>query len=93
MKEDLMKIKDPVKKPYFSTLIEDSDDKLMFCEYPEEENTNKFNFWVYKDGREFICHCCFACDDYEFQITPSKWSSIMDIYTHFSCLKMQKVYH
>ncbi len=72
MKEDLLKIKEPIRKPHFSTMMQDSDNNLLFFEFPEEENTNKFNVWVYKNGGEFVCQSSFVCDDFELQINPNK---------------------
>ena len=72
MKADLNNIKKPITKPYFSTLLQDSDDNLLFFEFAEEKNTNSFNVWVYKNGGEFICKSSFVCDDYTLQINPAK---------------------
>ena len=72
MKSDLEKIKDPIPLPYFSTIIKDSDDNLLFFEYPKEKNGNKFNVWVYKQSGNFECQSSFVCDDYELEINPSK---------------------
>ncbi len=72
MKEDLNNITAPISKPYFSTLIQDSDDNLLFFEFPKEQGENKFNVWIYKNDGEFICQSSFVCDDYILQINPSK---------------------
>ena len=72
MKEDLDRIKEPIRKPYFSTVLRDSDDNLLFFELPDEENTNVFNVWVYNNGGEFLCQSSFVCDEYELQVNPSK---------------------
>jgi hypothetical protein len=53
-------------------MIKDSDENLLFFEYPKEKNANKFNVWIYKNGGEFICQSSFECDDYELEINPSK---------------------
>ncbi len=72
MEEDLRNISKPLSKPYFSTIIKDSDDNVLFFEYPKEEGQNKFNVWVYQDDGEFVCQSSFQCDDYYLQINPSK---------------------
>ncbi|WP_430811222.1 MULTISPECIES: hypothetical protein [unclassified Carboxylicivirga] len=72
MLDDYNKISEPIKKPYFATVIKDSDDNLLFFDFPENENANRFNVWVYKNGGEFICQSSFACNDYELQINPDK---------------------
>jgi hypothetical protein len=72
MEEDFNNISKPIPKPYFSTIIKDSDDNVLFFEYPKEEGKNKFNVWVYKNNGEFICQSSFQCADYTLQINPSK---------------------
>ncbi len=72
MEADLDKISDPVPLPYFSTMIQDSDDNLLFFEFPEEENANKFNVWIYENDGRFVCQSSFACDEYNLEINPSK---------------------
>lgn len=72
MEEDLVKIKDPIPIPVFSTVIKDSDDNLLFFEIPKEEGANKFNVWIYKDDGSFVCQSSFECDNYNLSITPSK---------------------
>ena len=72
MEEDLKNISKPIPKPMFSTIIKDSDENLLFFEYPAEEGQNKFNVWVYKDDRTFVCQSSFQSDDYELQINPAK---------------------
>ncbi|MFA9389003.1 MAG: hypothetical protein ACERKD_04320 [Prolixibacteraceae bacterium] len=73
MEDDLAKIKDPIPLPYFSNIIKDSDGNLLIYEFPKEENANKFNVWVMKNGGEFVCQSTFVCDDYELEINPSKF--------------------
>lgn len=73
MKDDLTKIKDPIPLPYFSNIIKDSDGNLLIFDFPKEENANKFNVWVMKNGGEMICQSTFVCDDYELEIIPSKF--------------------
>lgn len=72
MESDLEKITDPIPIPAISTIIKDSDDNLLFFEYPKEEGSNKFNVWVMKNGGEFICQSSFVCDEYNLQINPDK---------------------
>jgi hypothetical protein len=72
MEEDLNKITTPIQIPFFSSIIKDSDNNLLFFEIPEETGANKFNVWVYNDGSNFIGKCSFECDEYELLITPSK---------------------
>ena len=73
MEDDLTKIKDPIKLPYFSNIIKDSDGNLLIFEFPKEENANKFNVWVIKNGGEVVCQSTFVCDDYDLEINPSKF--------------------
>ncbi|MFV0265547.1 MAG: hypothetical protein ACK5HT_00265, partial [Draconibacterium sp.] len=72
MEADLTKIKDPISKPFFSTMLKDSDGNLLFFDFADEQNTNKFNVWVYRNGGEIVCQCSFVCNDYELQINPGK---------------------
>jgi hypothetical protein len=72
MESDLKKISKPIKIPYFSTILKDSDNNLLFFEIPKEENKNKFNVWVYGSKGHFIGQSSFVCDDYDLQINPSK---------------------
>lgn len=72
MKADLEKIKDPIPFPVFAQMIKDSDDNLLFFEFPKEKGANKFNVWIYKENGKFIGQSSFVCDDYDLQITPSK---------------------
>lgn len=73
MEADLNKIKDPIQLAYFSNIIKDSDGNLLIFEFAKEEKANKFNVWVMKNGGEFICQSTFVCDDYDLEITPSKF--------------------
>ena len=72
MEADLEKISKPIIIPYFSTILQDSDDNLLFFEFPKEENSNKFNVWIYGNEGRFISQSSFVCDDYQLQINPSK---------------------
>ncbi len=72
MENDLDEITEPIPIPAISTIIKDSDENLLFFEYPKEESTNKFNVWVMKNGGEFICQSSFVSDEYNLQINPSK---------------------
>jgi len=72
MEDDLRKISAPIPIPVFSTIIKDSDDNLLFFEFPKEENTNQFNVWVYNGNGAFVCKSSFICDDYDLFISPSK---------------------
>lgn len=72
MEEDLENVNDPIPLPYFSTIIKDSDDNVLFFEYPKEKGQNKFNVWIYNKGGEFLCQSRFVCDDYDLQINPDK---------------------
>lgn len=73
MEDDLSKIKDPIPLPYFSNIIKDSDGNLLIFEFPKEENANKFNVWVMKNGGEVVCQSTFVCDDYNLELVPSKF--------------------
>jgi hypothetical protein len=64
MEADLNRISEPLPVPVFSTIIKDSDDNLLFFEYPEEENANKFNVWIYGKTGKFVGQSSFVCDDY-----------------------------
>jgi hypothetical protein len=72
MESDLAKISEPIPIPTFSTIIRDSDNNLLFFEFPREENANSFNVWIYDGKGSFVCESSFKCDDYELQISPSK---------------------
>lgn len=72
MKSDLNKITEPIPMPYFSAVIKDSDDNLLFFEYPKDEGANKFNVYTYNGEGNFACQSSFRCDDYNLIINPSK---------------------
>jgi hypothetical protein len=72
MEADLNRISEPLPVPVFSTIIKDSDNNLLFFEYPEEENANKFNVWIYGKTGKFVGQSSFVCDDYSLEINPSK---------------------
>ncbi len=72
MEADLNKISKPISLPVFATVIKDSDDNLLFFEFPEKEGNNKFNVWVYNTTGKFVCQSSFVCEDYQLEITPSK---------------------
>lgn len=72
MEEDLELISTPIAKPYFSTILKDSDDNLLFFEFPEEKGDNKFNVWVYNDGGDYVCQSSFECEEYNLSISPGK---------------------
>ncbi len=72
MQDDLGKITDPIYKPFFSTIIQDSDGNLLFFDFADEEGANSFNVWVYSNNGEFVCESSFVCEDYELQINPEK---------------------
>lgn len=59
-------------KPYFSTFIKDSDNNLLFFEYPEEEGKNKFNVYTFDDNGKFVCQSAFVCDDYNLVINNDR---------------------
>jgi hypothetical protein len=72
MEADLAKISKPIPIPTFSTIIRDSDNNLLFFEFPKEEDANKFNVWIYDGSGSFVCESTFVCDDYDLTISPSK---------------------
>lgn len=72
MEADLDKIVDPIPIPIFSTVIKDSDDNLLFFDYPKEENMNKFSVWIYTDGGKFVCQSSFVCDEFNLEINNGK---------------------
>jgi len=72
MEKDLNAINKPIPMPVFSTLIQDSDDNLLFFEFPKEEGANKFNVWVYQDGGQFVAQSSFYVEGYDLEIKNSK---------------------
>lgn len=72
MEADLTKISKPIPIPTFSTIIRDSDDNLLFFEFPKEEDANKFNVWIYDGSGSFVCESSFVCDEYDLWVSPSK---------------------
>lgn len=72
MEDDLGKIVDPIPIPVFSTIIKDSDNNLLFFEFPKEDGANKFNVWILNGNGKFECQSSFVCDDYDLTIKPSK---------------------
>jgi hypothetical protein len=72
MEADLKNITKPIPIPYFSTILKDSDDNILFFEYPKDEGGNKFNVWIYQNDGAFICQSSFRCADYDLQINPAK---------------------
>lgn len=72
MEADLTKISEPLQIPVFSTIIQDSDENLLFFEFPKEDNTNRFNVWIYENTGKFVCQSSFVCDEYNLEINPSK---------------------
>ena len=72
MEKDLAAIRQPIQMPMFSTLIKDSDDNLLFFEFPKEEGDNKFNVWIYNNGGQFVAQSSFRVQDYALEIKPSK---------------------
>lgn len=65
-------IKNPQDLPYYSTIIEDSDNNLLFFEYAKEKGANKFNVYTLNGEGEFVCKSSFVCDDYDLVINSSK---------------------
>ncbi|MFO7977646.1 MAG: hypothetical protein R6U64_03225 [Bacteroidales bacterium] len=72
MEKDLAAISQPITMPVFSTLIKDSDNNLLFFEFPKQEGDNSFNVWVYSNGGQFVAQSSFRVQDYELEIKPSK---------------------
>lgn len=72
MELDLTRITEPIAMPSFSTILKDSDGNLLFFEYPKEENSNKFNVWIYENGSKFVCQSSLVSDEYNLVINPSK---------------------
>jgi len=72
MVADLTRISEPIPIPVFSTIIKDSDQNLLFFEFPKEEKANKFNVWIYENSGKFVCQSSFVCDEYNLEINPSK---------------------
>lgn len=72
MEEDIKLISEPIVKPYFSTILNDSDGNLLFFEFPEEKGDNKFNVLVYNDGGEYVCQSSLESKEYDLAISPGK---------------------
>jgi hypothetical protein len=72
MEKDLNNINAPIPMPYFANIIKDSDDNLLFFEFPKEEGANIFNVWVYRNKGEFIAKSSFTTEGYNLEIKPSK---------------------
>jgi hypothetical protein len=72
MEKDLAAISQPIQMPLFSTLIKDSDDNLLFFEFPKEEGFNTFNVWIYNNGGQFVAQSSFRVEGYKLEIKPSK---------------------
>lgn len=72
MEKDLAAISRPIQMPMFSTLIKDSDDNLLFFEFPKEEGDNTFNVWIYNNGGQFVAQSSFRVQGFELEIKPSK---------------------
>ena len=62
----------PQDLPYFSTIIKDSDNNLLFFEYPKEEGENSFNVYTFNGSGQFVCKSSFQCDNYDLEINPQK---------------------
>ncbi len=72
MGKDLAAINQPILKPYFSSIIKDSDNNLLFFDFPKEEGKNIFNVWIYNNGGQFVAQSSFRVEGYELEIKPSK---------------------
>jgi len=72
MEHDLNNITKPIFKPYFSTIIKDSEDNILIFEIPEEEHANQFHVWVLTNEGNFTSSCTFMADDYNLSISASK---------------------
>ncbi len=70
----------PIPMPYFANIIKDSDDNLLFFEFPKEEGANIFNVWVYRNKGDFIAKSSFTTEGYDLEIKPLKWFFTMDMY-------------
>lgn len=62
----------PMDLPYFSTIMQDSDNNLLFFEYAKEKGANKFNVYALSGEGEFVCKSSFVCDDYDLVINSNK---------------------
>ncbi|HHN47691.1 MAG TPA: hypothetical protein ENN08_01925 [Bacteroidales bacterium] len=72
MEKDLQQISEPIPMPYFSNLMKDSDDNLLFFEFPKEKGANVFNVWVYENNGKFVAKSSFVTKSYGLEIKPSK---------------------
>jgi hypothetical protein len=72
MEKDLRGINEPIPMPYFANMLKDSDDNLLFFEFPEEEGANVFNVWVYCNSGEFVARSSFVLEGYKLEIKSTK---------------------
>jgi len=65
-------IKNPQDLPYYSTIIEDSDNNLLFFEYAKEKGNNQFNVYTLNGKGEFVCKSSFICENYDLVINAGR---------------------
>jgi len=70
--ESRKRITQPGDLPYYSTIVEDSDNNLLFFEYAKEKGINQFNVYALNGEGEFVCKSSFVCDDYDLVINPAR---------------------
>ena len=64
-----LNIPDPISILNASSLFPGN---ILFFEFPEKDNVNKFNVWIYENTGRFVCQSSFVCDEYNLEINPSK---------------------
>lgn len=72
MEKDLRNISESIPMPYFANMIKDSDNNLLFFEFPKEDSANVFNVWVYRDNGKFVAKSTFILEGYNLEIKSSK---------------------
>ena len=72
-KEELLSnIKTEITLPHLTSVIKDSDENLLFFEFPKKSGNNLFHVWIYKNDGKFACKSSFVCDEYNLSITSSR---------------------
>ena len=62
----------PEELPFISTILQDSDNNLLFFEYPKEKGSNQFNVYAFNHGGKFVCKSSFVCDNYDLIINSER---------------------
>lgn len=62
----------PIQLPLISNVIKDSDNNLLFFEFPKEAGENRFHVWTSPEEEKFDCSSSLECEEYDLSITPAK---------------------